>query len=304
MIRLERGITFMLRGLYTAAAGMITQQRRHDTVTQNIANINTTGYKQVDSVARSFPEALISVTGGDANNSERKLGKLNTGVFMEESISMFLQGDVTETNKSTDFALQSDLTVNDPATGQPIPFDANGKYVGEDGVPLYQPQSFFTVQDNQGQVRYTRDGNFKVNADGQLLTSTGFQVLGANNQPVTIQGAIDKLKVDGQGRIINTTTGMPTGASLAISVVSQPYEMVREGNGVFRIDNADAAGVRLRANGDNMDVRQGYLERSNVNSAQSMVDMNLASRAYESNQKVIQYYDRSLDKAVNEIGRV
>ncbi|OAB42909.1 flagellar hook-basal body protein [Paenibacillus glacialis] len=294
----------MIRGLYTAASGMITQQRRHDTVTQNIANINTMGYKQVDSVARSFPEVLISVTGGDSNNKNRQLGKLNTGVFMEESLSMFVQGDITETNKSTDFALQSDLTVNDPATRQPIPFDANGKYVDEDGNTIYQPQSFFTVQDDQGQVRYTRDGNFKVNANGELLTSTGFQVLGANNQPLTIAGSIDNLKVDGQGRIIDMTTGMPTGASLSISVVSQPYEMVREGNGVFRIDNEDAAGVRLSAMGDNIDVRQGYVERSNVNSTQAMVDMNLAARAYESNQKVIQYYDRSLDKAVNEIGRV
>lgn len=294
----------MLRGLYTAAAGLITQQRRHDTVTQNIANINTTGYKQVDSVARSFPEVLVSVTGGDVNNSDRKVGKLNTGVFMEESLSMFLQGDVIESEKPTDFALVSDLSVNDPTTGQPVSFDGNGKYVGEDGNTIYQPQAFFTIQDDQGQIRYTRDGNFNVNAEGQLLTSTGYQVLDANNQPVTITGSSDNLKVDGQGRIIDKTTGVATGASLAISVVSQPYEMVREGNGVFRIDNADAADVRLSTLGDNVNVRQGYLESSNVNSTQAMVDMNLAARAYESNQKVIQYYDRSLDKAVNEIGRV
>ncbi|MBJ8191587.1 flagellar hook-basal body protein, partial [Bacillus cereus] len=55
----------MLRGLYTAAAGLMTQQRRHDTVTQNIANMNTTGYKQENSVQRSFPEMLISMTGGN-----------------------------------------------------------------------------------------------------------------------------------------------------------------------------------------------------------------------------------------------
>lgn len=69
----------MLRGLYTATAGMITQQRRHDTATQNIVNMNTTGYKQVNSVSRSFPEMLITLVGGDANLPTKRLGKLNTG---------------------------------------------------------------------------------------------------------------------------------------------------------------------------------------------------------------------------------
>ena len=76
----------MLRGLYTAAAGMITEQRRHDTATQNIVNMNTTGYKQVNSVNRSFPEMLITLTGGDANLPTKRLGRLNSGVFAEELI--------------------------------------------------------------------------------------------------------------------------------------------------------------------------------------------------------------------------
>ncbi|HEY2494653.1 MAG TPA: flagellar hook-basal body protein [Paenibacillus sp.] len=294
----------MLRGLYTAAAGMMTEQRRHDTITQNIANVNTTGYKQVDSVARSFPEVLISVVGGDPNNSERKLGKLNTGVFLEESISMFLQGDVTETDKSTDFALVSELGRNDPNSGQPIVFDAGGKYVDDEGNTLYRPQAFFTVQDDEGQVRYTRDGSFRVSGTGQLLTSTGFQVMDVNNQPITLTGSVEDLRVDGQGRILDPVTGRPTGINIGISIVENANEMVRDGNGVFRIADPDAAGVRVSAAGDNMEVRQRYLERSNVSSTQSMVDMNLAVRAYEANQKVIQFYDRSLDKAVNEVGRV
>ena len=217
---------------------------------------------------------------------------------------MFLQGDVTKSDNPTDFALVSDLIMNNPATGQPVAFDDNGKFVDEEGNTMYQPQAFFTVQDAEGQTRYTRDGGFTVNAQGQLLSSTGYLVLGVNNQPITINGSVDNLKVDGQGRIIDTTTGVATGASIAISVVNQPHEMVREGNGVFRIDNLEAANVRLSIAGDNVGVRQGYLERSNVDTVQSMVEMNLAARAYEANQKVIQYYDRSLDKAVNEIGRV
>lgn len=116
----------MLRGLYTAAAGLMTQQRRHDTVTQNIANMNTTGYKQENSVQRSFPEMLISMTGGNPDNPDRTVGKLNTGVFAEESLSPYIQGALKDSGQATDFAIQSNINVNDPATGQPMAFDQAG----------------------------------------------------------------------------------------------------------------------------------------------------------------------------------
>jgi flagellar basal-body rod protein FlgG len=104
--------------------------------------------------------------------------------------------------------------------------------------------------------------------------------------------------VDNTGALVNLGT-------LGITVVEQPYQLVREGNGVFRVADEEAAGVRGLVPGtDGAVVRQGYLEVSNVDTAQSMVDLLAAQRAYESNQKIIQYYDRSLDKAVNEIGKV
>ncbi|MNO79718.1 Flagellar basal-body rod protein FlgG [compost metagenome] len=294
----------MLRGLYTAAAGMITQQRRHDTVTQNIANINTMGYKQVNTAARSFPEVLVSITGGDSSINDRKVGTLNTGVFMEEGISMLKQGEVMESNKPTDIAIVSDLNVTNPETGQPMVFDSNGEYMDEEGNVTYKPQAFFTLQDANGQTRYTRGGSFAVNSEGQLLSSNGLLVMDTDNEPITINGSVENLIIDGQGRIVNTTTEEVEEQFIAISIVNQPHKMVSAGNGVFQIDDTDAAGVRLSVEDDNFAIRQGYLEYSNVDSAQSMVDMNLAARAYEANQKVIQFYDRSLDKAVNEIGRV
>ncbi|MGV2643665.1 flagellar hook-basal body protein, partial [Clostridium perfringens] len=87
----------MLRGLYTAASGMMTQEQRHNTVTQKIANVNTTGYKATNSVQRSFPEVLVSMIGGnDSANAGRKLGKFNTGVYAEESISLYTEGALRE----------------------------------------------------------------------------------------------------------------------------------------------------------------------------------------------------------------
>lgn len=294
----------MLRGLYTAAAGMMTQQRIHDTVTQNISNMNTNGYKQVNSVARSFPEMLISAVGGDSKVST-PIGKLNTGVFAEESLPSFTEGDVHETGNSTDFALISELGLQNPATGQNYVFDASGKSVQEDGSVVYQPQAFFTVRDLDGKEKYTRDGSFHVNGDtGMLTTADGYEVLGADGNPVAIQGSTDLMKVDGQGNIVYADG--TRGPQLMISIAGQPNQLTRDGNGVFEALDPQTAGIsRFQpGSGQAVEVRQGSLEASNVDSAQSMVDLMAAQRAYEANQQVIQYYDRSLDKAVNDIGRV
>ncbi|MNC42306.1 flagellar basal body rod protein FlgG [compost metagenome] len=80
--------------------------------------------------------------------------------------------------------------------------------------------------------------------------------------------------------------------------------MVREGNGVYRVNEEDAAGVTQAVMDEQVQLHQGYLERSNVDPTQSVVDMMAAARAYESNQKLVQFYDKSLEKAVNEVGRV
>lgn len=294
----------MLRGLYTAAAGMITQQRRHDTATQNIVNMNTTGYKQVNSVSRSFPEMLISLVGGDANVPTKRLGRLNTGVFAEESLSMNVQGTLMESGQKNDFAISSNLTLNDPQTGQPVAFNESGKFVREDGTVLYQPQAYFTVRDQNGNTRYTRDGHFQITGDGSLLSSTGAEVLDNNGRPVVLTGSVEQFKVDGQGRLVDVNTGAPTGVTLGISVVDQPNQLVREGDGNFSLNDQEGATVRMLAAGDNVQIRQGYLEGSNVDASRATVDMNAAYRAYEANQKMVQFYDRSLDKAVNEVGRV
>lgn len=129
----------MIRGLYTAAAGMVTQQRRHDTATQNIANLNTTGYKQVNTVTHAFPDVLISAMSG---GTTKQVGRLNTGVFAEQAVSQYLQGDLIESGKPFDFALSADLRIQDPATGADMLFDGSGKNVSEDGEVTYQPQAF------------------------------------------------------------------------------------------------------------------------------------------------------------------
>ncbi|CAH1193178.1 Flagellar basal-body rod protein FlgG [Paenibacillus plantiphilus] len=286
----------MLRGLYTAAAGMVAQQNRHDTVTNNISNINTPGYKQNNAVTRSFPEMLLQLTGAD--QGQTAIGRVNTGVFAEESLQIQLQGDLMQTNRSSDFAIMSDIAV--PG----ITFDASGKYVSEEGELTFQPQAFFTIEDAAGETRYTRAGNFTVDEQGYLTMADGSRVVGAAGTPIQLPAGIsmDQLTMSPDFQLINNVTGASVGG-LLLTRVDNPNELVREGDGKFRL-LGDPGSARPLEAGDRVEVRQGYIERSNVDPAQSMVDLMSAMRAYEANQKVVQFYDRSLEKAVNEVGRI
>ncbi|MEK3883929.1 flagellar hook-basal body protein [Paenibacillus sp. PL2-23] len=287
----------MLRGLYTAAAGMTAQQRRHDTVTNNISNINTPGYKQTNALTRSFPEMLLKMTGVEGAQNTT-VGRWTSGVFAEESLSIHLQGDLMQTNQASDFALVSSIQVDG------IAFDESGKSVSEDGEVVFQPQAFFTVQDANGNVRYTRGGKFTVNGEGFLLTSDGSNVLGTNNAPIQLPVGVglDSLKLTDDQRFVDAS-GNEIGGQLLITRIENPNELVREGNGNFRFVDGEGEARPIEA-GESIEVRQGYVERSNVDSAQAAVDLMSALRAYEANQKVIQFYDKSLEKTVNEIGRI
>ncbi|MFD1953920.1 flagellar hook-basal body protein [Paenibacillus thailandensis] len=288
----------MLRGLYTAASGMVAQQRIHDTVTNNIANINTPGYKQENAVNRSFPEMLLSMTGLN-DEPVTKVGKVNTGVFAEEAPFLQLQGDLAETSRPLDFALVSDLIV--PG----VTFDASGKAVSEDGEVTYQPQAYFTVQNANGETRYTRDGSFSLDPAGYLVTSNGDRVLGTNGQPIVFPAGIaeEQLELTADNRFIDSRTNADTGMQLLITRVNNPNDLVREGDGLYMY-NGEEDGIGPLGAGENAAVRQGYIERSNVDAAQAAVSLMSALRAYEANQKVVQFYDASLDKAVNSVGRV
>lgn len=294
----------MLRGLYTAASGMIAQQRKHDTATSNIANVNTPGYKAMNTVTRSFPEMLLGIIRDEeAKGPNNSIGSLHTGVFAEESLPQFLQGDLTATNNPTDLAIVSNLQV--PG----LEFDASGKAITPDGQAVFQPQAFFTVQNQDGEERYTRNGKFMVNDAGQWVTSSGHRLLGVDGEPIQLDVQPNQIQITPNGRVIDPLTGDPLLTAngdeirLMISIFDDPYTLRREGNGNFTLVEG-AAPPRVMEVDEPVQVMQGYVERSNVDPTQAMVDMMTALRAYEANQQVVQIFDRSLEKAVNEVGKV
>lgn len=285
----------MIRGLYSAASGLISQQRRHDTITNNIANIDTAGYKQNTTALRSFNEMLLQITGVEKTGNP-KIGTLTGAVLAEEALTYHLQGDLIETNRSNDFAILSNLAVDG------LVFDQSGKAVNNQGDVIFQPQAYFTIQNSAGELRYTRGGQFTVNSEGYLLTSNHESVLGTNNQPIRLPEGVslEELVLSGDRRFI-TTAGVDTGIQLLLSRIENPNSLIREGNGNFRL--AEGAGTPV-AVADIVEVRQGFIETSNVDVTQASIDMMAAARAYEANQKIIQYYDATLQKTANDIGRI
>ncbi|WP_281883103.1 flagellar hook-basal body protein [Paenibacillus sp. YYML68] len=299
----------MLRGLYTAASGMIAQQRKHDIVTNNVSNINTPGFKGGTGINRSFPEMLISrIRSGKDEPGSSVIGRIHTGVMAEENVSLHAQGDIQETNNPFDFALVSNIQV--PGAR----FDSSGKYVDENGDRVAQPQAFFTILNANGEERYSLNGKFSLDASGQLITSEGQPVLGRDGQPIVLvepgtRTPITNFRITKAGIFTNVDGQALQGANgepmaLMITRVDDPNQLIREGNGLYRLGDPEAGGFRQIDGEDQVEVRQGYVERSNVDAGQSMVDLMSALRAYEANQKMVQYYDKSMEKAVNEIGRV
>ncbi|WP_188456647.1 flagellar hook-basal body protein [Virgibacillus oceani] len=267
----------MLRGFYTAASGMLAQQRRQEALSNNIANANTPGYKADQPTLRAFPELLMqqmgtknipTVNGGLNLPVQNPIGALNTGVYVQELVPNYMQGDVRETGISTDMAL------------------INGALPDETG------SLFFTVQNEDGEARYTRNGNFTVDGQGFLVTDQGYYVLDQAGNPIQTNGMDFTVTQDGFLQAEGQTI------PLGIAYAANANELVKEGNGLFA---GDAGAV---PNGATFTLQQGFLERSNVDSLQAMTQMMESYRMFETNQRVLKAYDESMGKAVNEIARL
>lgn len=278
----------MFRGLYTATSGMMATNRQQQILTNNLSNANTPGFKEDQAVLRAFPEQLIKAieNGKKGTIVPHNIGSLATGVYTQEGIPSFLQGPLKETGNLTDMVLLDELLPTNPETQK------KGTMV------------FAAATENE-EVRYTKNGTFAVNAEGVLTTSEGFPVLDENQQSIQVGSTDFTVQENGQIILADGTQG----SRLWIGHTENPEQFVKEGQNLLRwagnpeetpqfIDN-----VALLNTTDSF-IKQGFIEQSNVDLTKTMTDMMTTYRGFESNQKVIQAYDRSMEKAVNEIGRV
>lgn len=260
----------MVRALYTAWTGLRNEEKRMDVVTNNMANANTTGYKKVDVTSQSFDRQLAVKIDDETIglNLKQGIGGVNLGVKIGETYYDMTQGNFRQTEDPYNLALSG-----------------NG---------------FFTISttDKSGteHTRYTRDGDFTVTKDGFLVTKDGDFVLAEGGNRIQIPNAnLVKVSVNTLGEIYSDNTYV---ARLQL-VDFESYEALSS-YGENMYEPVDGAVIQAA----DATVQQGYLEMSNVNMVTEMVDMIAITRAYETNQKMVQTIDKALDKAVNEIGRV
>jgi len=289
----------MIRGLYTAASGMLAGQRRQEVLTNNLNNAHTVGYKSDEQALRSFPEMLIlrmrELQGVEVSNTSVPtsrgavpIGPLSGGVYTHEIIPQFTAGPITYTNNPFDVAIAQDLKHDDGRVAN----------------------LFFSVRTANGDTLYTRDGRWMTNAEGQLATYSGDLVLDQNGNPIEVDGR--ELQIQADGFITLTNPDDPADVDfvqLGLVMVENPSSLlVKAENGYFRtvdgqalapIDPADPA-----MEGWHFTVAQGAIEESNVDVTKVMTQMVESFRYYEANQRVLQATDRTLEKAVTEIGRV
>jgi flagellar basal-body rod protein FlgF len=282
----------MLRGIDTAASGMIALQRKQDALTNNLANAETPGFKQDASPLRAFPELLLERIHDrqDSKTGQRPtIGTLTLGVYNQETLPLFSQGSLVSTNQPFDVA------INDQ---QLAPIIQDNRMI--------KPSAFFAVQSADGGFHLTRNGQFAVNANGQLTTSTGELVLGQNGAPITdAELTSGDVVVRNNGEIIvhpNDPDRARTVGSIGMVVVNDPNQLVKEGNGLFQLEGANPGMIEQNLPAG-MSLQHKMLEQSNVDLPQTISEMMANIRLYEANQKVLQAYDKTLEQ-LNSIGRV
>ena len=260
----------MILSLWTAASGMNAQQMNVDVISNNLANVNTTGYKEQKA---EFKDLLYDKLNGPANVPGSKPVDIEVGAGVAPSavVRSFDEGNLNETGDKLDFAVAGN--------------------------------AFFVVRDNAGVNRYTRDGGFKVSAEGgnsYLVTSDGNYVMDSNGNRIALNNT-DDLSVSQTGEIgIKDASGRITDTGVRIGLVqfTNPAGLESLGDNLFAATAASGAPSNTNMYANNQ-IKQGFLETSNINAVDQMVSLISAQRAYEINSKAVQASDDMLNTANN-----
>jgi flagellar basal-body rod protein FlgG len=257
----------MLRALYSAAAGMQSQQMNLDVISNNLANSNTTGYKATklefqDLLYQNSREAGAQQAGGNMLPASLQVGQGSVPVATERS---FAQGDLTQTGNNLDIAIQG--------------------------------QGFFEVQMPDGTLAYTRDGSFQTDASGRIVTSDGYPVQGGF---APVPAGTTGITITSNGTATYTTSSGNTTAQIQIARFINPGGLDAVGHNLYT--ETPASGTpELGTPGQSGygQLQQGSLELSNVSVVQEMVNLIMAQRAYEVNSKAVQAADEMMQESNN-----
>ena len=265
-----------MRSLWTAASGMKTQQITVDVIANNLANVNTTAFKTEDAEFKNLLYQTIQAKTTTKNGERKPVGaQVGLGVRNSAITSIFRQGNFTSTENTFDFAI-------------------NGK-------------GFFQIQGADGGTYYTRNGACRISmaTNGTMLTDQdGRPVLDTNGRTIVFDSSLDtaKITVSSTGELCypdESKNPVPMGITLGLVQFPNPAGLEKEGSGLYKV--TDASGDPRPEHTDTeitkSELRQGYIESSNVQVADEMVDLIIAQRAYEMNSKAIQASDEMLSQA-------
>lgn len=262
-----------MRALWTAATGMKSQQTNIDVISNNLSNINTTGYKRQKA---EFKDLLYANLRG-ANVNEAGEGvpnglEVGHGVRPSSISRFFMQGSLERTENPFDLALEG--------------------------------RGFFGVSSPEGDPLYTRDGSFKYSAEGdvnRLVTANGYSVMDENNDPIFIPGELREIVVQEDGLIqgINEAGEQIDIANLKLVDFINPEGLEALGGNNYAATVASGEEAAVQGGPQGLSVRQSFLESSNVQAVDEMVRMITAQRAYETSSKAVQTSDEMMGIANN-----
>jgi len=270
---------------------MRAQQWRLDSVANNLANVATDGYKKDVTSFKAFPELLLRRTADDgvykhpfgSGDAAPIIGKLGTGVELNELFTNFSQGSPKETSNDFDMMLEG--------------------------------KGFFAVATPYGE-RYTRNGSFILGKEGLILTKDGYPVLGENG-PIAVKE--NNFKIDPEGRIWINAAYQDDPESFVgreantwdepvlfdtLKIVDFELDRYIEKQGISLYRETDISGpARIMSEINRPKVIQGFLEASNVDPVLEMVQMIEVNRSYEANQKVIHTEEQMLGTLINQVAK-
>ncbi len=269
----------MVRSLWTAATGMIAQQTNVDTIANNLANVNTTGYKTEVNEFKSLLYQNIQTKTTKADGSLKPVAaQVGLGVRNSAITSIFKEGSLIASESDSAFAI-----------------DGRG---------------FFSVKGEDGNTYYTRNGNFQwtlgPNNTNMLCTSDGLPVLDSNGRSIAISKdyIISEISIDFSGNLCypdENNNAQSMGIRMGIFQFSNPAGLEKQSDGLFAETAASGQPLNEATNTsvNPSKLVQGYIEGSNVQVVDEMVNMIVAQRAYELNSKAITASDEMMQQANN-----
>lgn len=259
------------RALRTAASGMYAQQINIEVISNNIANISTTGFKKNKAEFQDLMYQEVNInplstsTPGIYENSTNKI-QVGNGVKPASTQKIFKQGDITPTNNQFDIAIQG--------------------------------EGFFQLRKSDGTYAYTRDGSFKVNAEGKMVTASGYIL----EPDFTLNSDVVGISIgkDGNVEVLNSDQSTISLGSIELARFMNNGGLIALGDNLYAETPSSGQPILGTPGSQGFgELHQGFLESSNVDIVEEMISMIASQRAYEINSKTVKTVEEMMTMANN-----